>query len=736
MKKIIQYLFMGLLLTATIQSLQARPIGKYKEFSASLPGNFSCAHAADVRIDTSVPGSFGSNRKGLLKVVALVRLALGFECPKLKTINLVGYDQGQSVLQATITESSGWVLKLEESPPKRGVAAPVVASKSTGAKRVGNTKMFIHGDFSIDVTGIRCTSVISPLMTHKRKRTRDYSLQVLQEAVSILAEHVHRNECRRAKFQKMIITGATGVKERFDVSADKYWQLSATSRKYRKAADVYRKAGQNERESARPWTENSPNPLKHRGFYASWLKYSGNDFKLYTVKKSKNTRLVDLVIEHSIPDDQKFIETEVIKTGTTHVTIVANSFLKEIQKAFDSFNLSYVQWMKISHYVKGYEHPKDDRRLVMGPNGVETPLLTHGLNVYWRDRPILMPRGAVIYYGKKGQPGKFLSVAEARQNLGERKVVDNTPRPLSPEGPSQKYLKKQKASRDKAIKVGYVYKNEEYWMSFRRDYVKEIFEGSGTGYHLDSPLIKLFIEGYVTTIQNRCPALVGANPGIFVVTRTTTTFNGYGHVVGRSKAKVGEVHVKRRFVPIYGHYKNVKSDKFTVSQGLRKAFDIATKRGAGSTLDTLKRKAKFVQNVRADLQQLFANEKCDSPVLAQFEENIFRYAAGQKPVQLARVRIPRSSTANDPLYVRGAAKNIAMACMATDDFKFRDSRSRDFCGCVGKRVGNAVTPERAQKIRSRYRAFERDMWEVRRLLSYGEKPKDASLYRTYRSCAR
>lgn len=736
MKKIILIVFTSLALVTTAQSLHARPIGKYKEFSASLPSNYSCAEAADIRIDTNVPGSFTKNRKGLLKVVALVRLAIGFECPQLKTINLIGYDQGQPVLRATIRESAGWVLKLDESGPKRGVAAPVVASKSAGAQRVGTSKKFIYGDFSIDVTGIRCTSVINPLMTHKRKRIRDYSLQEFQKAVSILAERVHQDECRRAKFQKMIITGATGLKERIDVSADTYWQLIATSRKYRNAANAYRKAGQNERDSAPPWTENSPNPLKHRGFYASWLKYSGDGFKLYTVKKNKNTRLLDLVIEHSIPDDQKFIETEVIKTGSSEITVVANSFLRKLQKAFDSFNLSYVQWTQISHYVKGYEHPKDDRRLVMGPNGFETPLLTHGLNVYWLDRPILMPRGAVIYYGVKGQPGKFLSVADARRQLGERKVVDNTPRPLAPEGPSQKYLEKQKASRDKAIKVGYVYKNEEYWMSFRRDYVKEIFEGSGTGYHLDSPLIKLFIEGYVTTIQNRCPALVGANPGIFVVTRTTTTFNGYGHVVGRSKAKVGEVHVKRRFVPIYGHYKNVKSDKFTISQGLRKAFDIATKRGPGSTLDTLKRQAKFVQNVRADLQQLFAKEKCDSPVLAQFEENIYRYAAGQKPVQLARVRIPRSSAATDPLYVRGAAKNIAIACMASRDFTFHDSRSNDFCGCVGKRVENAVSPERAQRIRSRYQAFLRDMGEVRRLLNYGEKPKDASLYRTYRSCAR
>ena len=57
-----------------------------------------------------------------------------------------------------------------------------------------------------------------------------------------------------------------------------------------------------------------------------------NGFKLYTVKKSKNTRLIDLVIEHSIPDDQKIIGTEVIKTGTTQVTIVADSFLRKLQK--------------------------------------------------------------------------------------------------------------------------------------------------------------------------------------------------------------------------------------------------------------------------------------------------------------------------------------------------------------------------------------------------------------------
>ena len=92
------------------QTAQARVIGKHSEFVASVPDGFSCAESVTVNIRAASRNAFVEKASDLAKVVGLVRVVLGFECPQVKEITFDGYHGNRKVTTATVSAASNWKL--------------------------------------------------------------------------------------------------------------------------------------------------------------------------------------------------------------------------------------------------------------------------------------------------------------------------------------------------------------------------------------------------------------------------------------------------------------------------------------------------------------------------------------------------------------------------------------------------------------------------------------------------
>jgi len=92
------------------QTAQSRVIGKHSEFVASVPDGFSCADSVTVNIRAASRNAFVEKAPDLAKVVGLVRVVIGFECPQVKEITFDGYHGNRKVTTATVAAASNWRL--------------------------------------------------------------------------------------------------------------------------------------------------------------------------------------------------------------------------------------------------------------------------------------------------------------------------------------------------------------------------------------------------------------------------------------------------------------------------------------------------------------------------------------------------------------------------------------------------------------------------------------------------
>ena len=134
------------------QTAQARVIGEHADFVASVPDGFTCADSITVNIRAASRNAFADKASELSKMVGLVRVVMGLECPQAKTITFDGYHGNQKVTTATISAASNWRLArfndvsggargAERQPTfksgSRGTPSPASAPRSSTAPNDG-----------------------------------------------------------------------------------------------------------------------------------------------------------------------------------------------------------------------------------------------------------------------------------------------------------------------------------------------------------------------------------------------------------------------------------------------------------------------------------------------------------------------------------------------------------------------------------------------------------------------
>ena len=91
---------------------------------------------------------------------------------------------------------------------------------------------------------------------------------------------------------------------------------------------------------------------------------------------------------------------------------------------------------------------------------------------------------------------------------------------------------------------------------------------------------------------------------------------------------------------------------------------------------------ELVLEARAEHDRLFATEGCDSPVTAQYEENLYRYAVKAETVQETPTPIANARAASDiPPGASMAISTSRDACLARTERTPADLR---YCNCVGQ----------------------------------------------------
>ena len=295
-----------------------------------------------------------------------------------------------------------------------------------------------------------------------------------------------------------------------------------------------------------------------------------------------------------------------------------------------------------------------------------------------------------------------------RLNAQPNAIARNIPQSNSIDNryPSQDYHNAQVTLRAEAVKNGYVYKNENYWISYPSDYVREVFEGSLTGYHIDSPLVVLLTRNYLNVIQNQCKNLLGNDPVPFQMTRETSTFYGDGSVQSETD-DLGEVLIKRRFAPIYAYYYAPEDRSFTIAEGIQGAYEIANTplTGAGGMMQRLNSKLVMINSAKSDIGHLFSVEACDSAVIKQFEENLYRLSVNTEAIQMKPMSFENAAFVTDDIFKPGSAKNLGASCYASNDF----NGQKEWCMCQGAFYEKYLTDEQIAPGLTDFPNFSRRM---------------------------
>ena len=106
---------LALILAACVLSIGAaaageRLLGRHEGLTATVGGDFVCGEQATVMVRAQDPTVFAGDRIALQKLLGGLRIMLGFECPNLRLLVLVGEVAGQQVYRGTASANDGWVL--------------------------------------------------------------------------------------------------------------------------------------------------------------------------------------------------------------------------------------------------------------------------------------------------------------------------------------------------------------------------------------------------------------------------------------------------------------------------------------------------------------------------------------------------------------------------------------------------------------------------------------------------
>lgn len=119
----------GCLLVASIASAAERELGRHESLRAVVAGDFSCGEQVEVTVRAPEPSMFGGDRVALQKLVGGLRIMLGFECPNLRQLVLIGEAAGEEVYRGTASADGGWVLASLQTPTRAAEADVEVAAR-------------------------------------------------------------------------------------------------------------------------------------------------------------------------------------------------------------------------------------------------------------------------------------------------------------------------------------------------------------------------------------------------------------------------------------------------------------------------------------------------------------------------------------------------------------------------------------------------------------------------------
>ena len=89
---------------------EERELGRHEALRAMVPGDFQCGEQAEVTVRAPDPSPFAGDRIALQKLLGGLRIMLGFECPDLQMLVLIGEAAGNEVYRGTASAHEGWVL--------------------------------------------------------------------------------------------------------------------------------------------------------------------------------------------------------------------------------------------------------------------------------------------------------------------------------------------------------------------------------------------------------------------------------------------------------------------------------------------------------------------------------------------------------------------------------------------------------------------------------------------------
>jgi uncharacterized caspase-like protein len=100
----------GYLVSIGTAAAGERQLGRHEGLTATVPGDFVCSEQATVMVRAQDPAAFAGDRVALQKLLGGLRIMLGFECPNLQLLVLVGESAGRQVYRGTASASNGWLL--------------------------------------------------------------------------------------------------------------------------------------------------------------------------------------------------------------------------------------------------------------------------------------------------------------------------------------------------------------------------------------------------------------------------------------------------------------------------------------------------------------------------------------------------------------------------------------------------------------------------------------------------
>ncbi|MCG8043767.1 MAG: hypothetical protein JAY72_20440 [Candidatus Thiodiazotropha endolucinida] len=476
-------------------------------------------------------------------------------------------------------------------------------------------------------------------------------------------------------------------------------------------------------------------PLSHRGFSSSLLLKETEKYSVYIARRGL-TGQSKIVFEHDVSDTDKLIPDDLLEEQLKEIIKIINT---NAVSAIPIFN--GVDFHKSTHYAKGYYHPVDTDDEINIFNHQETPLQQLELNVTKkRARAVGNGRRYGTYVGTLNGISKLATTRawndkpyQTVNSISEAiKVYGESRRPRNRGGvkENKKNTKPVAQSaevnqRSRAVSSGYVFKNLSFWSEFKDESLQKIFNGNHQLLNIDSPLLVAHIQFYLRYKSARCSGTIGSDHAVFTIKEITTTTDGFGHKTSRVTDSE-TIKVDKRFAPIFARYNGEKPINMSKKEILSSGISLATNTGPTGLLSDLKFKSELARTTKNDVEILYQKVSCGSPVLTQYEENLYRLATGQPSVQAAGFAIPGAKTASDNI-TSDEERTITQSCIELDKSIYRDLR-RDYCKCVEKTVKQLSSKERVREIAANFRAFEDDMAEVGKLINYGKRPSETTLY--------